>query len=339
MKKLAKYLIITLSSLLVLLIVIMALSPKNMVVEKSIKINAPANYCFNLVNDLSKWELWSPWNKLDPEAVHSYSDIPYGAGAKWTWKGNDKIGEGSQTIIESNDNSSIKMALEFNGWDGESMSNWNFVEKDGKTEVSWDFQGSDTPFLFRPFNLIMKGGLGNSYKEGLKDIKKLVEERYEAGKYRGFEITQQDMDERYFLMKRSIVSFDNIQQFYAQNLGSLFAKVQSSGLEMKGMPCGLYFSYDEISQKTDMAAAIPINADADVEGVLSHTIPAGRAVQLDYLGDYEGLGNAHVAIDEYMKDRALFSNPPVVEEYITDPGQEEDPNKWLTRISYYIPSI
>jgi len=29
---------------------------------------------------------------------------------------------------------------------------------------------------------------------------------------------------------------------------------------------------------------------------------------------------------------------PVVEEYITDPGEEPDPEKWLTRITYYFTS-
>jgi effector-binding domain-containing protein len=154
--------------------------------------------------------------------------------------------------------------------------------------------------------------------------------------YRGYEIKEVDIEKRYFVMKRKEVSFDNIQQFYAQNLGSLFGSIQSVGLEMKGMPCGLYFSYDEIAQKTDMAAAIPVKKDIRIDGVANHTIPAGKAIQLDYRGDYNNLSLAHTAIDEYMKDRSLFTNPPVVEEYITDPGQEEDPEQWLTKISYYI---
>ena len=32
----------------------------------------------------------------------------------------------------------------------------------------------------------------------------------------------------------------------------------------------------------------------------------------------------------------LLSDVPAVEEYLTDPGQEKDPSKWLTRITYYI---
>ena len=339
MKKLAKYLIIILSITLVLSIVLMAVSPKNLVVEKSIKIEAPANVCYNLVNDLGKWELWSPWFQLDPEAEHTYSDITYGAGAKWNWKGNEDLGEGSQTIIENDENNAVKMALEFQGWDGESFSDWVFTEKDGATEISWDFQGSDTPFFFRPFNLLMKSGLAKSYKEGLAALKGLAEERYSKNIYRGFEIKQTELEERNFVVSRQVVAFENMQQFYAQNLGSLFGRVQAAGLEMQGMPCGLFFDYDEMAQETDMAAAIPIASDVTIEGIMSHRIPAGMAIQLDYRGDYQGLKEAHTAIDEYMKDRLLLSNPPVVEEYITDPGQEKDPSKWLTRISYYIPSI
>ena len=41
-------------------------------------------------------------------------------------------------------------------------------------------------------------------------------------------------------------------------------------------------------------------------------------------------------MDEYMKDFGLLNNPPIIEEYVTDPSTEKDPAKWLTKIIYYI---
>jgi len=37
-----------------------------------------------------------------------------------------------------------------------------------------------------------------------------------------------------------------------------------------------------------------------------------------------------------MRDRGLFNSSPVVEEYITDPMEEKDPSKWLTKVIYYL---
>ncbi len=336
MNKYLKILIAILVSLLVLIILVSYFAPKQLIVKESIKIEAPAVITYNLVNDYSKWPLWSPWEKLDTNIVHSYTDKSYGVGAKWSWKGNEKVGEGSQTILASEESKSIKMSLEFNGVDGEAISNWTFNESDNTTEVSWDFESPETPFFFKAFNLLMKGALTDSYKEGLNNLKKISEERYNEKIYRGMKIEEVQPDEKYFIIRRQEVSFEDMQQFYAQNLGALFARVQTAGLEMQGMPCGLYYKWDELRGVTDMAAGIPLAEAADFDDYDSLTIPSGRAIQIDYYGDYEGLAEPHTAIDEYMKDYGLLNNPPMIEEYLTDPGEESDPSKWLTRILYYI---
>jgi effector-binding domain-containing protein len=36
-----------------------------------------------------------------------------------------------------------------------------------------------------------------------------------------------------------------------------------------------------------------------------------------------------------MKDYNMYEEYPVVEEYMTDPATEKNPEKWLTRITYY----
>jgi len=70
----------------------------------------------------------------------------------------------------------------------------------------------------------------------------------------------------------------------------------------------------------------------------SLTVSEGRALQVDYYGDSSKSSEAHYAIDEYMKDYGLLNDPPIIEENVTDVTQEKDPNKWLTRITYYIAS-
>ena len=60
---------------------------------------------------------------------------------------------------------------------------------------------------------------------------------------------------------------------------------------------------------------------------------------IDYYGDYDQTGKAHDAMEKYLKDRNILFNPPVVEEYVTDPGEEKDPSKWLTKIIYYFSPV
>lgn len=335
MKKIAKILIIILLVLAVIYAILIAVSPVQMKLEESEEINAPSTMIYNVVNNLKSWEDWSPWAEMDPTAVNSYSDKTTGVGAIWNWDG-EKLGKGSQKIIENVIGEKIKTDLEFAGAGTPNYSTWTFDQQGDKTKVTWDFEGAETPLFFRPFNLFMKGGLKKSYRTGLKSLKKMVEERAAEKIYRGFKVNEVDMPEKNYILNRSVVNMENIQQFYAQNLGALFGKLQGSNIEMDGMPSGLFFKWDESAGTADMAASIPVKEAIAVKGANTLNIPEGRALQIDYYGDYSKTAEAHYAIDDYMKDFNLTNNSPIVEEYVTDPGEEKDPSKWLTKITYYL---
>ncbi len=275
-------------------------------------------------------------NDIDPEAYVNYSGSVEGKGAKFTWKGNKDVGEGVREIVESVQGESLRTRIDFNGWDAISFGQWNFEESDNKTTVSWTFEGGDTAFPFRPFNVLMKAGFKKTYKNGLAKLKSIAELRAKDKVYRGHKINELILDKKHYLINRQEVKLENIQQFYATNLGALFMKVQNGNLQMEGMPSGLFFSPDNNSDLIDMAAAIPISEAKNVEGAQLLTLESGRALQINFYGDYSGTTEAHTAMSDYLKDYGLFKKVPVIEEYVTDPGVEKDPSKWLTKISYYI---
>ena len=64
-------------------------------------ITALPRAVFDQVNDLRKWDNWSPWAKLDPAAKVSFEGAKAGTGAVFKWSGNDKIGEGKMTVTDS----------------------------------------------------------------------------------------------------------------------------------------------------------------------------------------------------------------------------------------------
>ncbi len=336
MKKLLKYVIILLVLLALIAVALMAFSPKKLIISESTSIDAPPTMIYNMVNDLSKWETWSPWYEMDPVAKHTITDKKSGVGAQWDWDG-EKLGKGYQKIIENTASEKVRLQLEFDGGKGISYSNWTLVP-DGptKTKVEWDFDGAETNFIFRPFNLFMKSGLQKTFKDGLVNLKRITEERAKNKVYNGYKVTETTVGERHYIMNRSEVDIAMVQQFYTQNLSNLFMKTQGAQMEMAGMPSGLFFSWDESKGKTDMAAAIPLKEPIAVQGTATQTIKGGRAVQVDYYGDYDKTEVAHLAIEEYINDHGLLINYPIVQEYMTDPNDEKDPDKWLTKITYYL---
>lgn len=139
-------------------------------------------------------------------------------------------------------------------------------------------------------------------------------------------------DARHFVTRRQIVDNKRSQQFYASNLGPLFGAIQQANVNMKGKPCGLIYNWN--GGKTDLAAAIPVEEHIAIDGAVSESIMPGAALTVDYYGDYEGLPKVHAAIQTYLSDRGLSHNWPVVVEYVTDPAEETDSDKWLTKVTY-----
>jgi hypothetical protein len=72
-----------------------ALQPSEYRIARSATIAAPAPEVFAQVNDFHKWEAWSPWVKLDPNAKTTFEGASAGEGAIFTWAGNREIGEGA----------------------------------------------------------------------------------------------------------------------------------------------------------------------------------------------------------------------------------------------------
>jgi uncharacterized protein YndB with AHSA1/START domain len=173
---------VTLLTLLLLVLLVIALSaahPAEIYVTRSVTIDAPPARIFDHVNDFHKWEAWSPWHKLDPHAKYTYEGPSAGAGAVVKWVGNDHVGEGSMTILESVPNERIKIKLQFfKPFEDTSETMFIFQAKEDKTEVIWSMTG-ERNLLFKAMcvamNMNMEKMVGDSYAEGLANIKAVAE--------------------------------------------------------------------------------------------------------------------------------------------------------------------
>ncbi len=87
-----KKILIAVLFVLVILAGVIAMQPSEYTVQRSATISAPPATVFPMVNDFHSWDAWSPWAKLDPAMKVTYNGPPAGAGAIYTWAGNDKVG-------------------------------------------------------------------------------------------------------------------------------------------------------------------------------------------------------------------------------------------------------
>ena len=114
--KLLFYLVIT------VVIIILAGSfvlPGEAVVTRSIEITAPPEKVFAIVGDMHRFQEFSPWAELDPNAKYAYEGPPTGVGQKMSWTSdNANVGSGSQTITEYDPPRHVTSELDF-GLDGQ----------------------------------------------------------------------------------------------------------------------------------------------------------------------------------------------------------------------------
>lgn len=166
-----KKILFSLVVLVAIAVVVIAARPSAFAVERSAEIEAPADVVFGLVNDLHNWPSWSPWDKLDPDQTRTFEGAEAGKGATFSWKGNDKVGEGRMTIDDSRVNEHVALTLEFlKPW--KSTNKVTFALAGGeKTKIVWRMEGA-YDFFGKAMSLFMDmdSMVGKDFEAGLASL-------------------------------------------------------------------------------------------------------------------------------------------------------------------------
>lgn len=172
-----KKILLVLVALLVVFLVVVALQPSEYRVERSTTVAAAPSQVFGHVNDFHKWEAWSPWAKIDPDAKITFEGPEAGQGAIMIWDGDEKVGAGKMTLVESIPDKAVKTKVEFTRpYEGSTNSDFSFTPKGDQTEVSWAMHGTHN-FMEKAFCLVMNGTgmMGKDLDKGLAQLKSVSE--------------------------------------------------------------------------------------------------------------------------------------------------------------------
>jgi hypothetical protein len=169
--------LLALALIVFLFIIVIAGRPDDFVISRATRIFAPPDKVFPRVNELRKWEDWSPWAKLDPNARNSFEGPAAGVGSAMSWDGNKKVGAGKMTIIESNVSDLVRIKLEFlRPFQATNTAEFNFKSESAQTLVIWSMTGKNN-FFFKVFSLMMNFDdmVGKDFEKGLASLKAVVE--------------------------------------------------------------------------------------------------------------------------------------------------------------------
>ncbi len=152
--------------------------PEEFRITRSAVMKAPPPVIFAEINDFRQWAHWSPWAKLDLTARNRFEGPTSGEGAMFTWAGNNKVGEGTMTIVESKPYELIRITLAFlKPFKATNTAEYTFTpQTDNATLVTWSMYGKNT-FIGKAVNLVMncEKMVGKQFEEGLANMKAVAE--------------------------------------------------------------------------------------------------------------------------------------------------------------------
>lgn len=161
------------------LVIFIAGRPDEFKVTRTTTVSAPPATVFAQVNDLRAWEAWSPWAKLDPNAKSTYEGPGSGVGAVMRWSGNNKVGEGSMTIVDSRPSDLVRFKLTFlRPFKATNTAEFTFRPEGSQTIVSWSMSGQNN-FGSKVFGLVVdcEKMVSKDFDRGLATLKSIAESK------------------------------------------------------------------------------------------------------------------------------------------------------------------
>ena len=152
--------------------------PSTSEVVRSVTINQTPEKVFTVVNNITRFNEWSPWHDLDPDTKYELTGPAQGVGARLAWNSEDKnVGSGSQEIIESVTNEKVVIALDF-GQQGTAISEIHTQPQADMTELTWKLiSNAEGSIIGKYFNLMLDSMVGPMYEKGLAKLKDICEQQ------------------------------------------------------------------------------------------------------------------------------------------------------------------
>lgn len=130
---------------------------------------------------------------------------------------------------------------------------------------------------------------------------------------------------------RSTLAVDEIGQFVGRAIGAVAQALASQGVAYLGPPFARYHRLGP--QQFDVEVGFPTAVGVSQIGdVLASSLPGGPVAVLNYIGPYDEMEAAYVALAEWIAQTGGRPTGDPWEVYLSDPVQEPDPQKWRTDI-------
>jgi uncharacterized protein YndB with AHSA1/START domain len=162
----------------IVVLVLAASKPATFRVSRRVSIEAAPEIVFANLEDFHRWATWSPWEELDPAMKREYSGSERGAGAIYTWDGNNKVGAGRMEILSATPGRALSVKLDFlRPFEGHNTADFTVAPEATATEVTWTVHGPRV-FVVKLMSVFVSLDklMGKDFERGLAKLKTVAEQ-------------------------------------------------------------------------------------------------------------------------------------------------------------------
>lgn len=295
-------------------------------IAKSVCISSSPIKVYDVISDLSKWNIWSPWMHDEPTAKTEYRGSAGQPGQSLSWNG-EVIGSGKMTILSLQRNQQVEMQIEFfTPWKSVAQVIFDVNGKSAEqTEITWTMNSTLPIFMFF-FKNMMKAYIGNDFSRGLNMLKEYVETGavisesiYQGEKeFPGFQV----------LGKRNSTSISNMGPSIRGDFDQMDALLKAGKLQQPEFIVTLSHDHNIPKGISDYTAGYAYKLNDNVktpEGFELIKIPTHKAIAVEHFGPYRNLANPWSMLVAYQRGKKKKVNKkiPMHEIYKTLPGGNE----------------
>lgn len=169
--------LIAVNLLLVLIVILAAIKPNTLRVERSIEISAPPEKIFALLDDFHQWPQWQPQDRDDPTMQRTFSGAASGVGAVSGWQGKGSTGSGRMEIVESVPDENVTVEADFEKpFKVHNVNQFTLAPEGRATRVTWTMEGTNL-FVMKVMSVFlnMDRMAGKHFEQGLQNLKTAAE--------------------------------------------------------------------------------------------------------------------------------------------------------------------
>lgn len=324
MKKVLRFILILIIILLVGYLILCISSPKEIDIEKTTTIEAPADLVWSQVGSFDHWDKWSPWIEADSTVIAKNSGPSGEVGNKYEWT-SEKSGSG-EMIITSTQGYNMMYDMHFiEPFEGNAKGRMIVEPTDSGTKVIWGYHSVSSFIMRGVWALAGEKMLGAQLERGLE----LLKERIENGEVSmTYEVKASTFPATIYATVRQTVSMDSLMSAFTINKEKLDAVVED---KVNGNFSGIFYDWNPETNMTDFAVAYPVNEKVDGAEIIE--IPESNCYMIKYTGDYSLSEKMHMQLEEHAQ-KAGKEITYKIEEYEQGPFNQPDANKYVTTIYY-----